>query len=402
MSTGSLAARLAPRLAVFVGVAMAGSLWGCGEARDAAGGLRVDRDTVAGVVHVRHTGSLPASALEPLAAVGRAGSVGAAPSPEELGRVRSVIADADGRMYVADGMALEVRVFEPDGRFARRMGRRGQGPGELEGVHGVAWLAGDTLVALDYGNARVSVLTAAWEPVGQWPWMRLTGSARFLFNGGPGEVYVHVFQRGVEGDGLQPAWARFTPEGPGDTVAIPRVEPRPGTSLVCRGRGIGFYENPYGDRLLSAPAPNGERVLGWTSAYRLAFIDGAGDTTRVLTRDIAPVPLPDSAWDPVAADLARFREEWRGAACEGDIVRPDARRVLTDLVFDHDGGLVVEYTTPAGRAFDRYGPDGALRATFPSPPDRDPSVPPFLRGDRLYLVTKDSLDIQRARAYRIR
>ena len=387
------------RCAIVLGLGLA--VTACASDADTAPELTVQRDTIDGVAYLRHTGPTVVSQLEPLTSVGLVGMAGDEPSPEEFSRIESVIADAAGDMYVADAFTFEIRVFAPDGRFLRRLSRKGQGPGEIEGMHGTAWLRGDTMVVMDYGNARLSLLTAMGEAVGQWPWLRLTGSGRFLFNGGADEVYAHTLARPRSGEERsRSAWVRYTVEGPQDTLDIPTFDPPPGTRAICQGDGIGFFAHPFGDQLLSRPAPARERVLAWSSEYRLAFVDAAGDTVRVVTRDVAPTALADSVWAPVAEDYAEFRASWAGANCEGEITRPQVRPVLEDIVFDHDGRMLVEYLTEAGPAFDLFGLDGVWLATFMSPADRDPSVAPFLRGDRLYLVTKDDLDVQQVRAYR--
>lgn len=370
----------------------------CGDGGQSDGRPTTAIDTVAGVVTIRHAGHLEPWGVEPLLAVGTRASPAGDPSPVEFGRVRSVIADGTGRLYVADGLALEVRVFGPDGAFLRSLGRRGGGPGEFEGLHGVAWLPDDTLLVADYGNARLARLTTGGEPVGQWPWLRITGADRFLFNGGPGEVFTQGYRVRESGAGGG-IWVRHTTEGPQDTLDIPRAEPSPGSKVTCRGAGIGFFDNPYGPRLLAVPAPGSERVMAWSSQYRLVFIDPGGDTVRTLTRAVDPLPLPDSLWAPVEAGHREFREQWRGADCDGVISRPRHRPTLHDLYFDHHGRMLVEHATPDGGAFDLFDPDGRRVGTFPAPPDRDPSVPPFLRDDRLYLVTKDSVDVQTVRVY---
>lgn len=374
----------------------------CGGSDAPTGVITVQRDTIDGVEYVLHTGPAVQSSVEQLAILGVTGFADDEPSPEEFGRIESVIADATGNMYVADGIALEVRVFGPNGEFIRRMGRKGQGPGEIEGLHGIAWLSGDTMVVMDFGNARLSLMESGGEAAGQWPWMRLTGSIRFLFNGAPGEFYAHTFRPRRPGDDRsRSAWVRYTTDGPQDTLDIPTLDPRPGTSAVCQGEGIEVMSNPFGDQLISRPAPDRQRVLAWSSEYRLAFVSAEGDTVRVVSRDVTPTPLSDSAWAPVAERYSKFRSAWAGADCEGEIVRPGVRPVIEDISFDHSGRLLVEYTTDSGPAFDLFGLDGAWQATFPSPPDRDRSVAPFVRGRRLYLVTKDSLDVQQVRAYRI-
>lgn len=357
-------------------------------------------DTVGDVIHVRHSGRAPEWTLEPVLSLGDIGTLASAPSPEEFGRVRSVVSDAEGRVFIADGLALEIRVFGPDGAFLRRLGRKGGGPGEMEGVHGAAWLGEDTLVVMDFGNARLMRMTANGEHVDQWPWLRISGSSRFYHQGGRRELYAYAIRTGQEGQRSRSTWVRYTPEGPVDSLDVPREEPPSGSAVVCRGDGIGFFSNPFADRLLAAPAPGGERVVGRAFDYRLAFLDAEGDTIRVLTREVEAVPLADAAWDSVDAGYREFRKRFAGAECEGSISRPPQRPVLRDLFYDHDGRLLVEHTTPAGPMFDLFGPAGRWLATIPAPV-HDRSVPPFLRDDHLYLTTLDSLGIQRVRGFRL-
>lgn len=392
--------RPAPILLLSVSFGLAFS--GCGEAPGENGGPTTTVDTVAGVVHVRHAGQAPEWLPERVLALGELGGLTDAPSPEEFGKVVSVLADERGTMFVADGLANEVRVFDRAGEFLRRLGRKGGGPGEIGGLRRIAWLGPDTLVVMDPENARLMRLTTAGEDAGQWSWVRLSGgSTRFLFNGGPGELYAHAFRprRGEEG-GLDAVWVRYTAEGPRDSLDVLRSDPPTGTAVTCRGDGIGFFTNPYGGRMLAVPAPGAERVVAWASRYRLAFVDGSGDTLRTITREIEPVPLTDDEWDEVDERYREFQGWWRDARCEGDIARPEHRPVLLDIFFDHEGRTFVEHNTPDGLAFDLFDPDGRWVATIPVP-ERDRSVPPYLRGDRLYLTTRDSLDVQRVEAHRL-
>jgi hypothetical protein len=383
----------------------AAAMAGCGAAGGTPDGTSMSVDTLDGVVYIQQAGRAPVGSLVRTLALGEAGGVDEA-SPAEFGRVRTVMADEDGRLYVADAHALEIRVFEADGRFVGALGRKGGGPGEIEGLHGTAWLTADTMVVADYGNARLALMDREGHHLGQWPWVRITGPVRFFFPTGPGDMYAQSFRSLGEAGGRQgpvePVWVRYGVDGPADTLSIPRLDaPPPGTSATCRGDGIGFFTNPHGDRLLAVPAPGGERVVAMTSTYRLSFLDASGDTVRVLTRDPDPVPLSDEEWRETEEQYAEFRRQWRGASCDGDVRRPRHLPALRDLSFDHDGRLLVEFTTSAGPALDVYDPDGRWLTTLPLP-ERDTGVPLFLRDDRLHLVTRDSLGVQRVEAYDLR
>jgi hypothetical protein len=62
--------------------------------------------------------------------------------------------DSNGRIYVSDVKANEVLIFERDGRFVRKIGRTGQGPGEFNLV-GRALMTSRGLAVLDRSNARI-------------------------------------------------------------------------------------------------------------------------------------------------------------------------------------------------------------------------------------------------------
>ena len=102
----------------------------------------VDRE--GGVEVVRH-GMLadygrPVFAVEPLLAIG---GNGAEDGPPEFafGEVAGLDVMADGTIAVLDGQAGEVRTFAPDGSFLRRIGRKGEGPGEISGEGTLALVA---------------------------------------------------------------------------------------------------------------------------------------------------------------------------------------------------------------------------------------------------------------------
>jgi hypothetical protein len=390
---------LTPAVAALVALPAA-----CGGGAPAAEGPTMRVDTVAGVAHVHHTGRAPTVSLARTLSLGEAAAL-EEESPAEFGLIRTVVADADGRLYIADAHALEVRVFEADGRFLRALGRKGSGPGETEGFHGAVWLSPDTLVILDYGNARLGLLDPEGRYLGQWPWIALTGPTRFHFAVAPGELYTQGLRRGEDDAGrplLDAVWVRHGRAGPADSLAIPRLDsPLSGTAVICRGaQGIGFFSNPFGERLLAVPAPAGERIVALSSTYRLAFLDAAGDTVRTLTREAEPVPLDDDAWRETEEEYAAFRRSWRGVACDGEIRRPRHLPILREISFDHQGRLLVELATPEGPTLDLYDHDWRWLATIPLP-ERDGRVPLHLQGDRLYLVTRDTLGVQRVEAFRL-
>lgn len=64
--------------------------------------------------------------------------------------------DRDGNVYVMEALVPELRVFSPEGELLRRIGRRGEGPGEFKGPPRFG-VVGDTVWALSMGPDRITL-----------------------------------------------------------------------------------------------------------------------------------------------------------------------------------------------------------------------------------------------------
>ena len=67
--------------------------------------------------------------------------------------------DAEGRLYVADRGNARIQIFSPDGKYLRSFGRKGSGPGELNGPVDVAVTHDGFVFVADAGNQRVQVFS---------------------------------------------------------------------------------------------------------------------------------------------------------------------------------------------------------------------------------------------------
>ena len=68
----------------------------------------------------------------------------------------------DGGVAVADAQSKDIRFFDPDGKFLRRAGRKGQGPGEFESF---SWIrrCGDSLLAYDWVQRRATPISLSGD-----------------------------------------------------------------------------------------------------------------------------------------------------------------------------------------------------------------------------------------------
>lgn len=351
---------------------------------------------VGGIEHVVNTGEPPTWRLEESLAVADAGG-------EPFGRITGVTGSAAGELFVADELAKRIYRFGADGRFVAALGREGGGPGEFRSMHSLAW-TGPWLATLDAGNARVTRLGvdgAVGPPV---HWLPLTGTGFGLEQTTPEEAYAPfpIFSTERRTTSTR-VFLRITADGVADTLAGVPVPPAAArTGVVCEGAGgIHFFSVPHAPRELQARAPGRRTIVAHTSRYRLLVLDAAGDTLRVVSRDVGNPPFGDAEWAATEDRWREFQERVRGARCEPTgIERPTSKPAFAAVFFDDAARTWVEAYDTAGFRFDVFDSTGALVAQLPAPP-RDRSVDPAIRGGRLHYVAQDSLEVQTVRVARI-
>src|SRR5688500_18644888 len=76
---------------------------------------------------------------------------------ELLSRVSQVAFDREENLYVLDGGNHRVLVFNPQGKFIRKFGKKGGGPGELLSPVGIALTIAGEVAVTDLGRPAVSL-----------------------------------------------------------------------------------------------------------------------------------------------------------------------------------------------------------------------------------------------------
>jgi hypothetical protein len=316
--------------------------------------------------------------------------------PALFGEITDFAVDAYGRIYILEGQAQEIRVFDPDGTYLRTMGRQGGGPGEFQRAGGLRWDPQGNLWVIDPRNARYSVfdttgtyLTMAHRTSGMsivpWPGtidangnltdVAMEPNPEF----GPSLNIVLVTYRF---DGQEPV--------PIDTIRLPKYTAE---SLELRTETSFTRANvPFAPYLVWRYDPAGFLRSAVTDRYRIFRHDPAGDTTQIIDLPFRPLPVSAEERDEAIEGLEWFTKQ----GGKLDLSRiPRTKPAFQYFFTDSDGYLwVVPATTTAekGRRFDLFDPEGRylglVVADFPST-----SYSPLIIGDRFYTVTQDELEI---------
>ena len=240
-------------------------------------------------------------------------------SPELFGDVGSLTADRNGTIYVADFQSAEITVFDSDGDFVRRFGRRGEGPGEfrllLRGMTLLwrhpdrLWIAdAPRLIAFDSLGIQVGraphqiALSTLWS--GQLDSAGLfyeEGVARASSDMGMGRRFVARFR--ASDDTIDTI----------DTLGLPFVSRK--TRLDRHDYGtqgiLEVVELPMQPSVLWAVAPSGNVWLANSATYVLHQVSFSGDTLRTveLRRGLARLEGLSAIASPrhLASRLTNFR-----------------------------------------------------------------------------------------------
>lgn len=301
------------------------------------------------------------------------GRLGGDADPEALSDPRSIALDGEGRLYLADGNPITIRVFTRDGKLVRSIGREGAGPGEYR----VAFLAvhGATLVVHDPAQNRTSTFDTSGTFRKSWVsaccawWPVHTDRA--------GQVYVPLMAMGPRRD-VAMRYLRFTQDGAlVDTLEVPAAKP-PAEWVI---------KDPSGKMMMSTVVPNspqerwtilpeGGLLHGWSGGYALATSRTGRDTLRLFGRDWSAEPVPagwtDSVTEARIREIAEYQGEGptRAAFRAADV--PGSRPAYDWLFADSAGRRWVLVNGAAGSTFEVFDSAGRFLARvalpFPLPP----------------------------------
>lgn len=261
-----------------------------------------------------------------------------------FGHVVDLDVGSDGRIYVLDQQAQEVRVFGSDGSSLGTLGGPGEGPGEFSRFAQSLMVRADTLLVSDWGGGRLQRFSIAG---GFLSTQRFPGvaSARTWWRVGPdGSIWYRSIRRYVNDDNK---WA-----GRDALLRVSADWEAPDTVLVLEYEetdlgGPGDVRVPL---LVNAPTwsvLNGGRVAWSTLKDERVFIhDAAGELERVVSNVDWARLAPNSGDESTLIDL--FGEKLSMLGSNPSLmerfpaIQPDALPAITTVRSGLAGALWVQ------------------------------------------------------------
>lgn len=314
---------------------------------------------------------------------------------------RGIAVGPDGTIFVADGGANNIKMFDANGTYLKTLGREGQGPGEFSFISSIT-VAGDNLVIRDSRNSRYSVWTLDGEHVADHaPAERLSlVSMQGLSDGTVVGYFTErdedrsgrrvLVQASLEGEELSrileiplPAPTPLNAREPRsilqsslDSFDVPRLTARVGAGEVV-------YVTPVFEYQVYAYAPGGEMLWALRTAWeREPWYD---DTKRSMLRSFERSGFGEQIEDPLRAS---------------DFTWPAQYTALSSIVADAQGRMFAVITQQRAwdeeadapqplseYAVDAYSPTGEFLAA-----GAVPHLWSYAEGDYVYGTRPDDND----------
>ena len=264
----------------------------------------------------------------------------AAAAEEEFGRLQAAVRLSEGSVVVADEKNSELRVFNAAGKFVRKIGQRGEGPGDFRGIWGVFRLPGDTILVWDITLHRLTWFMAD----GKVQKTLAVDHPPSVTSPRGGRATSNVFVAGpLEGGGALGSHGtiRFNPPTgyTADTLFAVRVSPSGKLAPLARLPREVFYSYAPGGKGYStsgiqpltaeASLAAGARSLFYTDGVHYEIREYAldGKVMRIIRVRRAARPVTEK---DIAAFRARDLEETRQSTIHGKAT-PNTRQELVDF-----------------------------------------------------------------------
>jgi hypothetical protein len=288
-------------------------------------------------------------------------------------RISGLDVDDDGNLYVLDNRSAQVRVFDDRGVFLRAIGRKGQGPGELEMPVFIQVSHSGELIVFDY--LRRNLVTFSLD-------------GKYLRQSRTREPFVPL---GLDPEGNIVGMVVLAPPPIGGrelkkyflTKDQPLVIAREDQDKNRQKTEMAIAK----PTLACAVSPQGKIVWGRSDDYELRILDPQGAPIFIIQKKYDPLPFSER-------DRKFYQDEYADwIRAGGKLVFPDHFPAFMDICVDAEERIFVKTYqriegTADGRYFDIFDSDGKYLAKVPIRANLDHGS--VWKKNKLYTIETDS------------
>jgi hypothetical protein len=313
-------------------------------------------------------------------------SEGQAEGQEEymFGGIASLAVDDSGEIYVADWRAMQIRVFDQDGKFLRTIGRQGQGPGEFTGIQSIQITPHKELMLHDHVQKKLVFFSLAGQFLrSKYFSISLGINGRLnphspLYCDSRETCYIVtiVFEKGLR------AHLEFLKiKGDLNYVTMARTPDHDATRSIARFGLTELYCQLMGkDHVL----------MGYSKNYELQIFNSEGKVIKKILRDYDPVPVSEE----------EKNEEQKRYEPDKKVEFPRYHFPMSFLAADDEGRIFVRtWEKPAdgkGYFFDIFDSEGRYFGRIPLE-----FKPEIIKKGKIYSIETDEAGYNYVRRYKI-
>jgi len=290
---------------------------------------------------------------------------------EMLSRPMLYTVDNGGRIYISDYQDQAIKVFDPDGKYIRSIGRQGEGPGEFSNIGSPTILPDGNLFVMDSMAMRLNLFEPEGTYLRSYHWTHRPGRllyatesacvmAEYVFGEGKdpmAERKLFVKKFDLEGNEIL-NFGEFQTE-----EMKTHTESRSGGGGVIMG--ISVPHSPHSN--FAADQDRQHLYHCVNDEYMIEVFDKDGHVFRRIDRPYEPLPF-------TGKDAEGFRSQYEERGSEGlkkmvqGMAMPAVKTVTPRMLVDERGNLWVEtYEQREEKdkvftACDIFSPDGYYEA----------------------------------------
>jgi hypothetical protein len=331
----------------------------------------------------------------------------------QFGQVGGIAVDSKGFIYVMDVQGQNLKVYDTEGSYVETVGQRGGGPGEFSGAFFILMGAADTLLVPDMNNRRVNVFPPDRSDFSSFP-LSLDGGVPAVWASTPTGVTAYQIRPldlpNLPRQDSSDAVVVFTTDG---TVTDTLIR-FPTGETVSYAQGFPDYRI-FSTEAAWTLAHDGKLLYGMNNDYRIE-VHANGELERVITQQFEPELVGQNTKDAI---IRWFRQQIDQA---GAAVPPGmAEQIIDALDFGEylpafagitagsDGAIWVQHIQAVTELseeelesfdvlqdlgapeWDVFDADGRYLGVVTMPRRFSPRL---FRGDYVYGVWRDELDVQ--------
>jgi hypothetical protein len=291
--------------------------------------------------------------------------------------IRTIRTDDDGNIYVLDGKAATIKVFDKNGKYIKSIGRRGEGPGEFQSPGGMRIISGKEIIVSSIGRLSFFTLRGdflrqitqmLWDPN---PTADSKGNI-IAITMSPGEKFVEEIKK--FNPNLEPM---FT---------ITRIEREPPLPQKKR--------NVFQTSIFYAVLKDDSIVWGLNNQYQLMIVDKDGKLSRKIFKDYDPIKITED-------HKQKFFEERRVLSTEEKerYEFPENYPAFYYISTDDEGRIFV-WTYERDRDYSRYYDVFDLEGRYIAKITLK-NNPLFWKKKKMYCVKEDMEGFHQVKRYKV-